>query len=86
MKKRCAEALHAVVLRSMARNNALLHSVALRIMLQHGASCRGVVRCAAAMLLQGEKNQPVWHSSKDFFGGGNNQPVWHWPSFWPWWL
>jgi len=90
------EMMHQGILRhhfcSAARNEVLLHSVALCIMSQHVASCRGIVCCAAAMLPQGEKNQPVWRSSKDFFGGRKQSTCvvlatitasW---SFWPWWL
>jgi len=92
VKKRCAKAFRTVVLHSVARNDVLLHSVALHIMLRHGVLCHGIVCCAAAMLPQGEKNQPVWRSSKDFFGGRKQSTCvvlaaitasW---SFWPWWL
>jgi len=62
MKKRCTKAFHTVVLHSAARNDALLHSVALRIMSQHGASCHGIVRCAAANLFM-----LWWHCVASFF-------------------
>jgi len=49
VKKQCAEAFRTIILHSTARNDALLHSMALRIMSRHGVLCRGVVCCAMAM-------------------------------------
>ncbi len=74
-KKQCTKAFCAIILSSTARNDMLLHSMALCIMLQHGVSRCGIVHCAMAMFcchatarIWGKDNQPVWCSSKDLGG------------------
>jgi len=68
-KKRHAAACCTVVLRSAARNNVLLHSVALRIMVHHAMA----MFCHLATVRMGKNNNqpvqhwlPLWHSGSHF--------------------